>query len=131
MLVVGWRLNDSYFEFIFTNKPKFPKLQYESSNLHSTVKMIQLVETWTNIYLDHLSVNLYPYNILNTAGHIEISTIWGKINEESIAVTTIFYMLCGCMGYAAFWRWCTWKSSNWCFGFYNPCWLIDIEQMQL
>ncbi|KAJ4731480.1 Amino acid permease 2 [Rhynchospora pubera] len=43
----------------------------------------------------------------------------------SVAVTTIFYMLCGCMGYAAFGDA---APGNLLIGFrfYNPFWLLDI-----
>nr|QDR71478.1 amino acid permease [Areca catechu] len=48
-----------------------------------------------------------------------------KATLVSIAVTTFFYMLCGCMGYAAFGDE---APSNLLtgFGFYNPFWLLDI-----
>jgi amino acid permease len=43
----------------------------------------------------------------------------------SVATTTVFYMLCGCMGYAAFGD----KSPDNLltgFGFYEPFWLLDV-----
>lgn len=43
----------------------------------------------------------------------------------SIAVTTAFYMLCGCMGYAAFGDYAPGNLLTG-FGFYNPFWLLDI-----
>ena len=43
----------------------------------------------------------------------------------SIAVTTTFYMLCGCMGYAAFGEAAPGNLLTG-FGFYNPYWLIDV-----
>ena len=48
----------------------------------------------------------------------------------SIAVTTTFYLLCGCMGYAAFGDL---APSNLLtgFGFYNPYWLIDIANLAI
>ncbi|XP_031504868.1 amino acid permease 3-like [Nymphaea colorata] len=48
-----------------------------------------------------------------------------KATLISVAVTTTFYMLCGCMGYAAFGDN---APSNLLtgFGFYNPYWLLDI-----
>lgn len=48
-----------------------------------------------------------------------------KATKISIAVTTIFYMLCGCMGYAAFGDAAPGNLLTG-FGFYNPYWLIDI-----
>ncbi|KAF5735486.1 Amino acid permease 3 -like protein [Tripterygium wilfordii] len=43
----------------------------------------------------------------------------------SVSVTTIFYMLCGCMGYAAFGDMSPGNLLTG-FGFYNPFWLLDI-----
>ncbi|KAJ6352702.1 hypothetical protein OIU76_001850 [Salix suchowensis] len=48
-----------------------------------------------------------------------------KASLISVAVTTLFYMFCGCFGYAAFGDQ---APSNLLtgFGFYNPYWLLDI-----
>lgn len=43
----------------------------------------------------------------------------------SVMVTTVFYMLCGCMGYAAFGDNAPGNLLTG-FGFFNPYWLIDI-----
>ncbi|MQM21670.1 hypothetical protein Taro_054714 [Colocasia esculenta] len=43
----------------------------------------------------------------------------------SVAVTTAFYMLCGCMGYAAFGDEAPGNLLTG-FGFYDPFWLLDI-----
>ncbi|KAK9292412.1 hypothetical protein L1049_020381 [Liquidambar formosana] len=48
-----------------------------------------------------------------------------KATLLSIAVTTAFYMLCGCMGYAAFGDLAPGNLLTG-FGFYNPFWLLDI-----
>ncbi|XP_071723331.1 amino acid permease 4-like [Rutidosis leptorrhynchoides] len=48
-----------------------------------------------------------------------------KAAKLSISVTTIFYMLCGCMGYAAFGDQAPGNLLTG-FGFYNPFWLLDI-----
>jgi len=48
-----------------------------------------------------------------------------KATLFSIAVTTIFYMLCGCMGYAAFGDMAQGNLLTG-FGFYDPYWLLDI-----
>ncbi|CAI8619169.1 unnamed protein product [Vicia faba] len=48
-----------------------------------------------------------------------------KATKISIAVTTTFYMLCGCMGYAAFGDAAPGNLLTG-FGFYNPFWLVDI-----
>ncbi|KAG6396265.1 hypothetical protein SASPL_142411 [Salvia splendens] len=48
-----------------------------------------------------------------------------KASLISTAVTTVFYMLCGCMGYAAFGDLAPGNLLTG-FGFYNPFWLLDI-----
>ncbi|XP_009379863.2 amino acid permease 4 [Musa acuminata AAA Group] len=48
-----------------------------------------------------------------------------KASLLSIIVTTLFYMLCGCMGYAAFGDKAPGNLLTG-FGFYNPYWLLDI-----
>ncbi|KAF7840145.1 amino acid permease 4-like [Senna tora] len=48
-----------------------------------------------------------------------------KATKISIAVTTTFYILCGCMGYAAFGDKAP-ENLLTGFGFYNPFWVIDI-----
>ncbi|KAK7350914.1 hypothetical protein VNO77_09963 [Canavalia gladiata] len=48
-----------------------------------------------------------------------------KATKLSIAVTTTFYMLCGCTGYAAFGDSAPGNLLTG-FGFYKPYWLIDI-----
>ncbi|KAF2563709.1 hypothetical protein F2Q70_00018951 [Brassica cretica] len=48
----------------------------------------------------------------------------------SIAVTTTFYMLCGCMGYAAFGDAAPGNLLTG-FGFYNPFWLLDVANVAI
>ncbi|KAF3976211.1 hypothetical protein CMV_000570 [Castanea mollissima] len=48
-----------------------------------------------------------------------------KATFISVSVTTIFYMLCGCMGYAAFGDLAPGNLLTG-FGFYHPFWLLDI-----
>lgn len=48
-----------------------------------------------------------------------------KATMISVAVTTLFYMLCGCFGYAAFGDMAPGNLLTG-FGFYNPFWLVDI-----
>ncbi|CAD6270349.1 unnamed protein product [Miscanthus lutarioriparius] len=58
------------------------------------------------------------------------SKVMQKATRLSVATTTIFYMLCGCMGYAAF-------GDNapdnllTGFGFYEPFWLLDIANVAI
>ena len=53
-----------------------------------------------------------------------------KATLLSVAVTTAFYMLCGCMGYAAFGDEAPGNLLTG-FGFYNPFWLLDIANMAI
>lgn len=48
-----------------------------------------------------------------------------KATLVSVAVTTVFYMLCGSMGYAAFGDMAPGNLLTG-FGFFNPYWLVDI-----
>ncbi|KAH0460006.1 hypothetical protein IEQ34_010669 [Dendrobium chrysotoxum] len=48
-----------------------------------------------------------------------------KATLLSVAVTTVFYLLCGCLGYAAFGDSAPGNLLTG-FGFYNPFWLLDI-----
>lgn len=48
-----------------------------------------------------------------------------KATMISVVVTTLFYMLCGCFGYAAFGDMAPGNLLTG-FGFYNPFWLVDI-----
>ncbi|GKU87783.1 hypothetical protein SLEP1_g2124 [Rubroshorea leprosula] len=51
-----------------------------------------------------------------------------KASLISVTVATLFYMLCGCMGYAAFGD-STPGNLLTGFGLYNPSWLLDIANV--
>ncbi|CAK9162094.1 unnamed protein product [Ilex paraguariensis] len=53
-----------------------------------------------------------------------------KATLLSITVTTVFYLLCGCMGYAAFGDEAPGNLLTG-FGFYNPYWLLDIANIAI
>ncbi|KAI9201556.1 hypothetical protein LWI28_025281 [Acer negundo] len=53
-----------------------------------------------------------------------------KATLISVAVTTFFYMLCGCFGYAAFGDLSPGNLLTG-FGFYNPYWLLDIANLAI
>ncbi|XP_040863799.1 amino acid permease 3 isoform X2 [Glycine max] len=53
------------------------------------------------------------------------SETMSKATLISVLVTTVFYMLCGCFGYASFGDASPGNLLTG-FGFYNPFWLIDI-----
>ncbi|KAJ1280773.1 hypothetical protein BS78_04G258600 [Paspalum vaginatum] len=51
-----------------------------------------------------------------------------KATRASIAITTVFYLCCGCFGYAAFGD-ATPGNLLTGFGFYEPYWLIDLANL--
>ncbi|KAF2291353.1 hypothetical protein GH714_023167 [Hevea brasiliensis] len=53
-----------------------------------------------------------------------------KASLISVSVTTLFYMLCGCFGYAAFGDMSPGNLLTG-FGFYNPYWLLDIANVAI
>lgn len=53
-----------------------------------------------------------------------------KATLISVVVTTVFYMLCGCFGYAAFGDLAPGNLLTG-FGFYNPYWLLDIANVAI
>ncbi|CAN1801493.1 Amino acid permease 3, partial [Linum perenne] len=53
-----------------------------------------------------------------------------KSSLVSVSVTTLFYMLCGCFGYAAFGDQSPGNLLTG-FGFYNPYWLLDIANVAI
>ncbi|KAB2619841.1 amino acid permease 3-like [Pyrus ussuriensis x Pyrus communis] len=53
-----------------------------------------------------------------------------KATVFSIAITTVFYLLCGCFGYAAFGDLAPGNLLTG-FGFYNPYWLLDIANVAI
>lgn len=53
-----------------------------------------------------------------------------KATTISIATTTIFYLLCGCMGYAAFGDEAPGNLLTG-FGFFDPYWLLDIANIAI
>ncbi|KAK7258031.1 hypothetical protein RIF29_32415 [Crotalaria pallida] len=53
-----------------------------------------------------------------------------KATTLSVAVTTLFYLICGCMGFAAFGDQTPGNLLTG-FGFYNPYWLLDIANLAI
>jgi amino acid permease len=66
-------------------------------------------------------INLTPQDTIKSPPS-EVKTM-NQATRISIGVTTTFYMLCGCMGYAAFGDT---APGNILTGIYKPYWLIDI-----
>ena len=53
-----------------------------------------------------------------------------RATRLSVATTTVFYMLCGCMGYAAFGNAAP-DNLLTGFGFYEPFWLVDVANVAI
>lgn len=53
-----------------------------------------------------------------------------KATVFSIIVTTVFYLLCGCLGYASFGDLAPGNLLTG-FGFFNPYWLLDIANLAI
>ncbi|XP_012703759.1 amino acid permease 3 [Setaria italica] len=53
------------------------------------------------------------------------ATVMKKATAVSVVVTTVIYLLCGCVGYAAFGRTAP-DNMLTGFGFYEPFWLLDV-----
>ncbi|TVU42413.1 hypothetical protein EJB05_08817, partial [Eragrostis curvula] len=53
------------------------------------------------------------------------ATVMKKATAVSVAVTTVIYLLCGCLGYAAFGADAP-DNLLTGFGFYEPFWLLDV-----
>ena len=53
-----------------------------------------------------------------------------KATSLSVVTTTVFYMLCGCMGYAAFGD-ASPDNLLTGFGFYEPFWLLDVANIAI
>ena len=51
-----------------------------------------------------------------------------KANTISVFTTTAFYMMCGCLGYAAFGNGAPGNMLTG-FGFYEPFWLVDLANI--
>ncbi|KNA14443.1 hypothetical protein SOVF_106820 [Spinacia oleracea] len=51
-----------------------------------------------------------------------------KANSISVFITTSFYMMCGCLGYAAFGNSAPGNMLTG-FGFYEPFWLVDLANI--
>uniref|UniRef100_A0A803LBJ0 Amino acid transporter transmembrane domain-containing protein n=1 Tax=Chenopodium quinoa TaxID=63459 RepID=A0A803LBJ0_CHEQI len=51
-----------------------------------------------------------------------------KANTISMLTTTMFYLLCGCLGYAAFGNDAPGNMLTG-FGFYEPFWLVDLASI--
>ncbi|KAJ4831404.1 hypothetical protein Tsubulata_051000 [Turnera subulata] len=61
---------------------------------------------------------------------ISVGAVTPTQKTWNVVVTTLFYMLCGCFGYAAFGDMAPGNLLTG-FGFYNPYWLLDIANVAI
>nr|XP_043621256.1 probable amino acid permease 7 [Erigeron canadensis] len=72
----------------------------------------------------------YPYSIIlleiqDTLKPPSVTKTMKEASRSAIVITTVFYLLCGCFGYAAFGN-NTPGNLLTGFGFYEPYWLVDL-----
>ncbi|KAK6130554.1 hypothetical protein DH2020_035700 [Rehmannia glutinosa] len=78
------------------------------------------------------SRNICIYAFGNVMRHFKVATTREQGDEEGffsgVSTTTVFYVLCGCVGYAAFGNKAPGNFLTG-FGFYEPFWLIDFANV--
>jgi hypothetical protein len=89
---------------------------------------MMVVNFYSNIYRIICANYLRPQDTIRSppAEHKTMK----KATFFSIAITTVFYLLCGAMGYAAFGDDSPGNLLTG-FGFYNPYWLLDIANVAI
>ncbi|KAF7137858.1 hypothetical protein RHSIM_Rhsim07G0215400 [Rhododendron simsii] len=70
----------------------------------------------------------YAYSTDTLRSHPPESKVMKKASLMGVSTTTMFYMLCGCLGYAAFGNNAPGNFLTG-FGFYEPFWLIDLANI--
>ncbi|RRT34611.1 hypothetical protein BHE74_00057853 [Ensete ventricosum] len=140
-------------EIVFSQIPDFDQISWLSilaaimsftySSIGLVLGIIQVIRSLTGISIGTVSQMDKIWRSLQAFGEIayaysysiiliEIQSpppseakVMKKATLTSVTVTTVFYMLCGCMGYAAFGDLAPGNLLTG-FGFYNPYWLLDI-----
>ncbi|CAN6374579.1 unnamed protein product [Urochloa humidicola] len=97
-----------------------------ATNITSTKKVWRSLQAFGDISFAYS----YAYILIEIQDTIKSpppseSTVMKRATMVSVAVTTFFYMLCGCMGYAAFGDDAP-DNLLTGFGFYEPFWLLDV-----
>lgn len=91
----------------------------------------KLMSIWTLVFSSFLFIIHYKcfvplQNTLKSSPPENI--VMKKANVMGVLTTTVFYMMCGCFGYAAFGNNAPGNLLTG-FGFFEPFWLVDLANM--
>ncbi|KAF8031225.1 hypothetical protein BT93_D0433 [Corymbia citriodora subsp. variegata] len=100
----------------------------------STVTQTQKIWRYFQALGDIASAYSYSTNLIGIQDAIRSPPPEAKTTKKamlvSVTVITLFYMLCGCMAYAAFGDSAPGHLLTG-FGFFNPYWLVDIANLAI
>ena len=108
----------------------FSNILIEIQVRKSLLRSAQISSTVIALYLIKAALFQFFFQDTIRAPPPSEAKVMQKATRLSVATTTIFYMLCGCMGYAAF-------GDNapdnllTGFGFYEPFWLLDVANIAI
>jgi len=108
----------------------FSNILIEIQVRKSLLRSAQISSTVIALYLIKAALFQFFFQDTIRAPPPSEAKVMQKATRLSVATTTIFYMLCGCMGYAAF-------GDNapdnllTGFGFYEPFWLLDVANVAI
>ena len=87
---------------------------------------------WSNKLTVHLELTIESWNPNELQDTLKSSPAENKVMKRAsfvgVSTTTMFYVLCGCVGYAAFGNDAPGNFLTG-FGFYDPFWLIDLANV--
>lgn len=98
------------------------------SYLDSYFKQISLFDYITRKFLTFISCELYFQDTLKSSP--PENKVMKKANTIAISTMTLFFLMCGCLGYAAFGNEARGNMLTG-FGFYEPFWLIDLGNIMI
>ena len=94
----------------------------------SYFKQISLFDYITRKFLTFISCELYFQDTLKSSP--PENKVMKKANTIAISTMTLFFLMCGCLGYAAFGNEARGNMLTG-FGFYEPFWLIDLGNIMI
>ena len=94
----------------------------------SYFKQISLLDYITRKFLKFISCELYFQDTLKSSP--PENKVMKKANKIAISTMTVFFLMCGCLGYAAFGNKARGNMLTG-FGFYEPFWLIDLGNIMI
>ena len=94
----------------------------------SYFKQISLFDYITRKFLTFISCELYFQDTLKSSP--PENKVMKKANKIAISTMTVFFLMCGCLGYAAFGNEARGNMLTG-FGFYEPFWLIDLGNIMI